>query len=217
MMHDRRSSPAEAAADRREQILKAAVEVFAERGFHRTRVSDIAKRAGVAYGLIYHYFESKDHVLNSVFEENWRLFLKVLREIEGDRERRAPDRLASIASLLIEALKITPSIIQVIIQEISRSDRFVLEEKVNAFEDAFAVVRSIIEQGQARGEFRASLDPRVGAYCFFGALETICTGFMLKSIKCSTKEEADRVKHTVTEIMLFGMCRDAGDRTREGR
>ncbi|MEM7677555.1 MAG: helix-turn-helix domain-containing protein, partial [Myxococcota bacterium] len=77
MVSRRKATSAEVAADRRKQILKAAVEVFADRGFHRTRVSDIAKRAGVAYGLIYHYFDSKDHVLNCVFEENWAVFIKV--------------------------------------------------------------------------------------------------------------------------------------------
>jgi AcrR family transcriptional regulator len=74
MAAPQKKTQADVAADRKKQILAAAVEVFAERGFHRTRVSDIAKRAGVAYGLIYHYFDSKDAVLNAVFEENWNVF-----------------------------------------------------------------------------------------------------------------------------------------------
>lgn len=201
----KRASAADVAADRRKQILKAAVEVFAERGFHRTRVSDIAKRAGVAYGLIYHYFESKDEVLNSVFEENWAVFLKVLRELEADPDRSAVDKLQAIAALLIDALRIAPTIIQVIIQEISRSDRFVQARKVSAFQDAFAVVHAIIVAGQASGELKPGLDPQVGAYIFFGSLETICTGFLIKSIACSTDAEADSVKRTIRDIILAGM------------
>jgi TetR/AcrR family fatty acid metabolism transcriptional regulator len=200
----------DAAADRRKQILKAAVEVFAERGFHRTRVSDIAKRAGVAYGLIYHYFDSKDDVLNSVFEENWAVFIKVLRDLEANRDLSAVAKLQSIAALLIDALRITPMIIQVIIQEISRSDRFVQAKKLTAFQDAFAVVHAIIVAGQAAGELKRGLDPQVGAYIFFGALETICTGFMVKSIPCSTDAEAEVVKGTVREIILAGMTRGEG-------
>ena len=190
--------------DRRKQILRAAVEVFAERGFHRTRVSDIAKRAGVAYGLIYHYFESKDDVLNSVFEDNWAVFLKVLREIEAS-DRSSGEKLSAIADLLVDALRIAPALIQVIIQEVSRSDRFAQANKVGAFHEAFAVVGAIISGGQARGEIRPGLDPQVGAILYFGALETVCTAFMLRSIPCTTDEEAARVKRTITETILHGM------------
>ena len=200
----------EVAADRRKQILKAAVEVFAERGFHRTRVSDIAKKAGVAYGLIYHYFESKDDVLNCVFEENWSVFLKVLRDLEANPELAAAQKLRSIAALLIDALQIAPATIQVIIQEVSRSDRFVHTEKVHAFEGAFTVVRQIIEGGQRSGELRPDLSAQVGAYIIFGALETICTGFMLGHIRCSTPEEAAVVKHTVELTLLDGLLDPKG-------
>ncbi|MEQ8273278.1 MAG: helix-turn-helix domain-containing protein [Deltaproteobacteria bacterium] len=199
---------ADVAADRKKQILKAAVEVFAERGFHRTRVSDIAKQAGVAYGLIYHYFDSKDDVLNSVFDENWSVFMKVLQDLRDNPDMAAADKLSSVSALLIDALEVAPSIIQVIIQEISRSDRFVHSEKITAFTDAFGVVHAIIEQGQQSGELDATLDPLVGAYTFFGALETVCTGFMLGAIQCNTKEETERVKHTVNRIMLNGMIKD---------
>jgi TetR/AcrR family transcriptional regulator, fatty acid metabolism regulator protein len=197
--------PPELAADRRKQILKAAVEVFAERGFHRTRVSDIAKRAGVAYGLIYHYFDSKDDVLNSLFEENWSVFLKVLHDLENNHELSAAEKLSSIAALLIDALQIAPSTIQVIIQEVSRSDRFVHAEKAGAFRKAFEAVQGIIADGQKRGEIRTGLSPQIGAYIFFGALETICTGFMLKHLKLTTTEDAAAVKHTVSEIILNGL------------
>lgn len=200
-----KKSTGDVAADRKKQILKAAVAVFAERGFHRTRVSDIAKRAGVAYGLIYHYFDSKDHVLNSVFEENWSVFLKVLRDLRDDEELDAAEKLRRIAALLIDALQVAPSIIQVIIQEISRSDRYLHEEKVSAFNEAFDIVHDVIAAGQGAGTLRDGLDPKVAAYMFFGALETICTGAMLNAIACHTPEDAARVKRTVDEVMLSGM------------
>ncbi len=201
----RKAVGADLASDRRKQILRAAVEAFAERGFHRTRVSDIAKRAGVAYGLIYHYFDSKDHVLNSVFEDNWSVFLKVIRGVSETESLSAGQKLERISALVIDALQVAPNIIQVIIQEISRSDRFVHAEKMSAFNSAFDVVQEIIVAGQASGELRASIEPRVAAYMFFGALETICTGAMLKAIDCHTLQEAEAVKRTVREVMLAGM------------
>jgi len=202
----RRSAPA---GDRRKQILRAATKVFAERGFHRTRVSDIARAAGVAYGLIYHYFDSKDAVLNALFEENWAVFLKVLAELETERSRPAAERLGRIADLLIEALRIAPELIQVIIQEVSRSDRFVQPSKFDAFQRAFSVVEAIVRQGQESGELSADVDPRAASFIFFGALETICTGFMLEAIPCGTDEEAARLKRAVRQVLLHGMVAEA--------
>ncbi len=201
----KKSTSPDIAADRRKQILRAAVQVFAERGFHRTRVSDIAKQAGVAYGLIYHYFESKDDVLNCVFEENWSIFLKVLAELQADPDTTADHKLEAIAALLIDALQIAPGTIQVIIQEISRSDRFVHPQKVSAFQDAFSIVEAIIRGGQEQGIFKRDVDPLTSAYLFFGALETVCTGFVLGAISCETKEDAALVKRTVNQILIEGL------------
>jgi TetR/AcrR family transcriptional regulator, fatty acid metabolism regulator protein len=192
-------------ADRKKQILRAAVQVFAERGFHRTRVSDIAKEAGVAYGLIYHYFDSKDAVLNSVFEENWAVFMKVLRDLTQDASKSAADKLGAISDLLIGALRVEPALIHVIIQEVSRSDRFTSQAKAQAFEEAFEAVRAIVAEGQKRGEIRSDIDPYAAAYIFFGALETLCTGFMIGKIRCKTDGDAERLKRTLKLSMLNGM------------
>lgn len=197
----KRAPSSDIAADRRKQILKAAVEVFAERGFHRTRVSDIAKRAGVAYGLIYHYFESKDAVLNAVFETNWAVFLKVLRDLQEDEALSALDRLRSVADLLLDALQVAPAIMQVIIQEISRSDRFVEAQKLDAFREGFDRLRIIIAEGQARGEIRDDIDPMATAHAFFGALETVCAAVMLNLLRSGT-EDPVRTRHTVHVLLL---------------
>ena len=192
-------------ADRRKQILRAAIEVFAERGFHKTRISDIAKRAKVAYGLIYHYFDSKEHVLSSVFEENWAVFVKVLKDISVDSHKGPAEKLGAVSDLLIGALRHEPALIQVIIQEISRSDRIGLAGKVDAFEEAFKIVRSIIHEGQKKGELSKDLDAQVGTYLFFGALETVCTGFMLKKFTVKNEAEAEALKKSVRRALLDGM------------
>ena len=83
--HDR----ALAAVDKRRMILDAAVRVFARQGFHACRVSDIADEAGVAYGLVYHYFRSKDEVLDTLFLERWNVLLEAIAEIDRARDPRA--------------------------------------------------------------------------------------------------------------------------------
>ena len=84
--------------DKRRQILDAAIRVFARQGFHACRVSDIADEAGVAYGLVYHYFNSKDEVLNELFTERWSLLLAAIEEVDGQAIGRARSWTRSPAS-----------------------------------------------------------------------------------------------------------------------
>ncbi len=198
-------SPPDVTQERRKQILRAAVEVFAEKGFHRTRVSDVARQAGVAYGLIYHYFESKDALLNSIFEENWAVFLKVLDDLKQQPELSAVDRLFQVAELLIDALQVVPTTIQVIIQEVSRSGRFVQPGKLQAFESALTAIEDIICQGQAAREIDPSTDRRVMAHMFMGALETVCTGVVIGQIACDSPEDSEVIKETIRRVLTGGM------------
>lgn len=189
------------AARRRAQILRAAIAVFAERGFPKTRVSDIAKKAGVAYGLIYHYFDSKEAVLLSVFDDAWRVFVKALHQIADDGARSAPDKLANAADFLVEALRVEPTVVQVLIQEISRSERFTLPGK----REAFDVIRAIVAEGQARGELQPDVDPQIAAYLYFGALETLASSFITKKFTLTTDAEAEALKRSVRRILLDGL------------
>ena len=105
------------AVDKRRQILDAAVTVFARQGFHATRVSDIADEAGVAYGLVYHYFNSKDQVLNELFLERWSLLLAAIEEAEKtDASNR--DKLAAVAGFIFESYRHDPELMKVIIVEV---------------------------------------------------------------------------------------------------
>ena len=106
--------------DKRRQILDAAIRVFARQGFHATRVSDIADEAGVAYGLVYHYFRSKDEVLNELFVERWSLLLAAIEEADraGGTHRL---RLAAVASFIIDSYRHDPELMKVIIVEVTRA------------------------------------------------------------------------------------------------
>jgi len=201
-----KSAPvADVVVERRKQILKAAVEAFAERGFHATRVGDVARRAGVAYGLIYHYFASKDDLLECIFSENWAIFIKVLDELKTDPSVPALEKLARVAGLLVDALQVVPATMQVIIQEVSRSARFVQPEKLAAFQAAFDSIEAIIAQGQVDEQIDRNIDPRIAAHMFMGALETVCTGVMLGHIDCSTAEASARVKETIARVLMGGI------------
>ena len=108
------------ATDRRRQILDAAVRVFARQGYHACRVSDIADEAGVAYGLVYHYFRSKDEVMNELFTERWSLLLAAIDEVDrGDKSGR--EKLDAVAGFIIDSYRHDPELMQVIIVEVTRA------------------------------------------------------------------------------------------------
>src|SRR5207248_4850473 len=111
---------ARATADKRRVILDAAVRVFARQGFHSCRVSDIADEAGVAYGLVYHYFTSKDEILDTLFLERWDIMLQVIAEIDAE-DLPVREKLHAVASFIIDSYRHDPELMQVIIVEVTRA------------------------------------------------------------------------------------------------
>ena len=109
-----------AAADRRRQILDAAVRVFARQGFHTCRVADIADEAGVAYGLVYHYFRSKEEVLDTLFTERWDTLLQVIRDTDAE-DWPPRDKLRAIAAFIIDSYRHDPDLMKVIVVEVTRA------------------------------------------------------------------------------------------------
>ena len=107
--------------DKRRVILDAAITVFARQGFHSCRVSDVADEAGVAYGLVYHYFSSKEEILNTLFTERWQLMLDAIVEIDSRRDVSARDKLYAVASFIIDSYRHEPELMKVIIVEVTRA------------------------------------------------------------------------------------------------
>ena len=107
--------------DKRRLILDAAVRVFAHRGFHHCRVSDVADEAGVAYGLVYHYFSSKEEILNTLFLERWQIMLDAIAEIDEREDLPTRDKLYEVASFIVDSYRHDPDLMKVIIVEVTRA------------------------------------------------------------------------------------------------
>jgi AcrR family transcriptional regulator len=177
-----------AAIDKRRVILDAAVRVFARQGFHTCRVSDIADEAGVAYGLVYHYFSSKEEILDTLFLERWDVMLAAIAE--ADRARRSPrEKLYAIASFIIESYRHDPELMKVIIVEVTRAANTFGRTHLAKIRDAYEQIAGIVERAQADGTFRSEITPEFAALAFYGSVgeqefeqaktlivETICRG-----------------------------------------
>ena len=167
--------------DKRRRILRAAVKVFAERGYHGCRIADIATEAGVAYGLVYHYFDNKEALLTSIFEESWDLFNTVIGSV-ADQDLPIDEKLRQIVSVALDAYRAHPATVKVMILEIARSPFFLQRHRLSSFDKPFAGTARVLARAQAQGEVRADVDPTHGAYLILGTVEMILTGFVLGTI-----------------------------------
>src|SRR4051812_11131311 len=145
------------AEEKRRLILEAAVRVFARSGFHTSRVGDIAEEAGVAHGLLYHYFSSKDEVLDTIFREQWSVLVDRLDAIEASGEPAA-DQLRHVAAIVLRNWKHQPDVIRVLVREIARSPE--VQARIGELVKPITAVERIIARGQEKGDFRDDLAPQ---------------------------------------------------------
>jgi TetR/AcrR family fatty acid metabolism transcriptional regulator len=186
--------------EKRRQILDAAVRVFARRGFHTSRVGDIAEEAGVAHGLLYHYFSSKDDVLETIFRENWGVLLERIDAVEESREP-ARDLLRHVAVILLRTWQHEPDVVRVLVREIARSPE--VQDRIGELVKPIATIRRIIERGIESGEFRSDLDPALAAVVFYGAIDELLTGWVLGQLPAGADELA-AAEHTVVDVLCTG-------------
>ena len=183
-----------AAEDKRAQILAAAVRVFAAQGYEATRVGDIAKDAGVAYGLVYHYFGSKDAVLEAVFREQWGRLLAAMALAE-ETGRTAPEQLELVVKIVLRTWRDDPDLVRLLVREITRSPH--IQDELDEIGQAFASLERIVLRGQEQGTFRVDVDARLAAWMLYGALDEVLTGWVLGQLP----DDADGVAAAEREVI----------------
>jgi TetR/AcrR family fatty acid metabolism transcriptional regulator len=201
------------ATDKRRLILDAAVRVFARQGFHTCRVSDIADEAGVAYGLVYHYFSSKEQILDTLFLERWDVMLAAIAEADGS-DRPPRDKLYAIAAFIIDSYRHDPELMKVIIVEVTRAANTFGLTHLGKIRDAYAGIAAIVERAQSEGEFRTEITPAFAAQAFYGSVEQVLTGWIFDSVTIG-QPELDRAKQMIVETICHGLERQAGPRADE--
>jgi TetR/AcrR family transcriptional regulator, fatty acid metabolism regulator protein len=185
--------------DKRRQILDAAIRVFARQGFHATRVSDIADEAGVAYGLVYHYFKSKDEVLNELFSERWSLLLAAIGE--ADREGASPRaKLEAVAGFIVDSYRHNPELMKVIIVEVTRAANSFGRTHLSEIRRAYDGIGKIVAEGQEAGAFRRDIDPTFASMSFYGAIEQLLSGWIFELIPASDGDFDDAKSLLVATI-----------------
>lgn len=191
------------AAERRRAILDAAVRVFARQGYHATRVSDIADEAGVAYGLVYHYFRSKEAVMNELFIERWSLLLAAGEQVKAS-DQPAREKVAAIAAFIIDSYRHDPELMKVIIIEVTRAANSFGRTHLPEIRRAYDQVAAIVAEAQAAGSFRADIDPDLVGRAFYGAIEQLLSAWVFGLVP-DTDEEFDRAREMLIELICSGL------------
>ena len=189
-----------AGEEKRRQLLDAAVRVFARKGFHASRVGDIAEEAGVAHGLLYHYFKSKDEVLEAVFHDNWSLLVARIASVE-ETDERAADQLRHITAIVLRTWLHLPDVVRVVIREFGRSPE--LSERIGDLAQPINSIARVIERGIERGEFK-KVDPRVAATVVYGSIDELLTAWVLDRLP-SGEEDVAAAEQTLVEVSLRGL------------
>jgi TetR/AcrR family transcriptional regulator, fatty acid metabolism regulator protein len=194
-----------AAVDKRRVILDAAVRVFARQGFHTCRVSDIADEASVAYGLVYHYFSSKDEILNTLFLERWDVMLAAIAEADAS-ELSAREKLYAIAGFIIDSYRHDPDLMKVIIVEVTRAANTFGRTHLAKIRDAYAQIAAIVARAQDDGVFKTEITPEFAALAFYGSIEQVLSGWIFDS-RPVREEELERAKTLIVETICTGLQR----------
>jgi TetR/AcrR family transcriptional regulator, fatty acid metabolism regulator protein len=181
--------------DKRGAILRAAVKVFAQKGFFNSKVSDIAGEAGIAGGTVYLYFKSKDEILHSIFDQAMDVFIQ-----EGKKELELlstpEERLRKIAELHLERLGADRDLAIVFQVELRGSIKFMQEFSAAGFADYLDIIRGTVEDGQLTGVFRDDIKPVVAAKILYGALDEMVTNWILSKKKYALAPMAEEVLKT---------------------
>jgi TetR/AcrR family transcriptional regulator, fatty acid metabolism regulator protein len=188
--------------DRRAELVDAALRVFARKGFHQSRVGDIAEEAGVAHGLLYHYFRSKEEVLETIFRDTWTQLVADTERIEGSGVPFR-EQLRRFARIYLGSWLVTPELVRVLVREVARSRE--VGDRVEEIRELFVALQRIIEAARDRGELRADVDAQIAAWALYGALEEILTGWVLGQLP-GAEEDVERAVATVVDVAHAGLA-----------
>jgi len=185
------------------RIIAAATKVFARKGFFHAKVSDIAKEAQVADGTIYLYFENKDDILISLFEEQMKAVLENMVQ-QISRERDAIKKIETFAITHLRLIELNKNMAEIIQVELRQSSKFMKEYKNEKFMQYLNLISDVVREGQEQGLFSKDVIPDIAKRAFFGALDEMSRFWVLSSHK---KYDIETAAKQISEYFLYGLIR----------
>src|SRR5215470_9382063 len=189
--------------DKPQQIVDAAIRVFARTGYYNSRVSDIAREAGIASGTIYLYFKTKEEILVTLFREKMAAWVAdARREIAVEPDALA--KLRRLVALHFHVLETDPDLAEVVQVELRQGHKFFRGASAHEVSAYFALIQSILEEGMAAGQIRGDVSAKIATKMLFGAMDQMATSWVLGKRGYRLAEAAD----AVATIFLRGVLND---------
>ncbi len=187
-------------------IFEAALRVIKRNGFHRARMSDIAREAGISYGLVYHYYGNKENLFDAILEIWWDGLFRLMEEIRAGREDFA-GKLRRLVDYFLDSYHAHPELMNIFITEISRSTTNLTARRLEQFRGFMSLTESLLREGQRAGVLRSDFKARYLNYIFLGALEAFISVMVLADQSISGDEQKARMAETILEVFLNGARR----------
>ena len=189
--------------DKPQQIIDAAVRVFARTGYYNSRVSDIAREAGIASGTIYLYFKTKEEILVTLFREKMAEWVTLVRR-EVARETDPVAKIRRIVALHFTMIERNPDLAEVVQVELRQGQKFFRGASAHEVSAYFGVITDVLEEGIAAGRMRKDLPAKIATKMLFGAMDQLATSWVLGKRAYRLSEAAE----PVATIFLKGVCAD---------
>jgi AcrR family transcriptional regulator len=189
--------------EKEKAIFGAALKIIKLKGFHKARMSDIAQEAGISYGLVYHYFKSKEDLFETILKQWWDGLFDILDGIRRcDTDVRA--KLASIVQYYLGTYHRDPELVTIFITEISRSSSNLTPDRLKNFMKLMSRTDAVMAEGQKSGLLRKDVKPRYLTYIFLGALETFVTAMVLVDQSLNRNSQVGRIADAVLDVFMNG-------------
>jgi TetR/AcrR family transcriptional regulator, fatty acid metabolism regulator protein len=189
--------------EKQQVIFDSALKVIKGKGFHQARIADIAKEAGISYGLVYHYFRNKEDLLNEILDQWWDGLYQLLTDIQKT-ERDLNSRLKGLILYLLDTYQRKPDLIHIFITQISRSPAALNETRLDNFKKFFRLMEDILTQGQKTKKLRRDVEPRYLTYIFLGAVETFLSVMVLGQEPLKNEQQKEKIAESILEVFLNG-------------
>ncbi len=190
---------------KREIILKAAIKVFAEKGYHSSRTADISSEAGVAYGSLYHYFQSKDDILLSIFRERWQLLLDKVKKIR-ETLTEPGEMILTIIDYIFRSYQSDPGMMKVLIMDVPRHAQFYSPENWVLYNAFFKELAEIFREGQERGLYVNNVSPLIASYAIYGAVDTTIRQYVYNPEFNDDEFPLEKARGQIVQILKGGFA-----------
>jgi TetR/AcrR family fatty acid metabolism transcriptional regulator len=204
-------NPAVIKKDKEMAIFKAALKIVKQKGFHKARISDIAKEAGISYGLVYHYFKNKEELFDTILNRWWDGLFQLMADV-SKAEYHAHKKLSSIIRHFLDTYQREPELVNIFITEISRSTTNLTNKRLDHFKKFMFLTEEVIEEGQKKEVLRSDFKARYLTYIFLGALETFISAMVLADQRIKDDAQKERIAESILEVFINGARTQKGNK-----